>query len=164
MPLAYSVRLWLSISVALFISFYLELQNPVWSGLAAAIVSLPNVGSTLRKSQFRITGTFIGAAMTLVLAAAFPQDRLLFIGGLALWYSLAAFMTSILRNFASYAAALSGYTVAIIGADSLVVQNAIVPDVMFEPVTARTCEVLVGIVTAGVIRLLTDTCQKSKAQ
>ena len=64
-------------------------------------------------------GTVVGAVMSVVLVACFPQDRILFLGGLALWGAACAFVATLLRNFASYAAALAGYTAAIIAGDLL---------------------------------------------
>ena len=57
--------------------------------------------------------------MIVVLTAWFPQDRVGFLVGLALWGGICAFGATLFRNFASYAAALAGYTAAIVGADTL---------------------------------------------
>jgi uncharacterized membrane protein YccC len=84
------------------------LDNPFWAGTSAAIVCQPQLGASLRKGWFRMIGTVIGAMVSVVLAACFPQDRLLFLGALALWGSVCAFVATILRNFASYTAALAG--------------------------------------------------------
>jgi hypothetical protein len=61
----------------------------------------------------------VGATAIVVLTACFPQDRIAFLGLLALWGGLCAFVATALRNFASYSAALAGYTAAIIAADNL---------------------------------------------
>jgi hypothetical protein len=50
--------------------------------------------------------------MSVVLAACFPQDRVLFLGALALWGGASALAATLLHNFAAYAAALAGYTAA----------------------------------------------------
>jgi hypothetical protein len=59
--------------------------------------------------------------MIVVLTAWFPQDRIAFLVLLALALSggICAFVGSVLRNFASYSAALAGYTAVIIAADNL---------------------------------------------
>jgi uncharacterized membrane protein YccC len=57
--------------------------------------------------------------MSVLLTACFPQDRVLFLGGLVLWGAACAFAATLLRNFASYSAALAGYTVAIVAGDLL---------------------------------------------
>src|SRR6476660_3632080 len=118
-PLLFGFRLWASVCLALFVAFWLQLDNPFWAGTSAAVVCQPQLGASLRKGWFRMIGTLVGATMAVVLTACFPQDRVAFHGALALWGAFCAFCASMLRNFASYAAALSGYTAAIIAADAL---------------------------------------------
>src|SRR6204780_3524345 len=113
-PLLFGLRLWASVCLALFIAFWLELDNPFWAGASAAIVCQPQLGASLRKGWFRMLGTVVGAVMSVVLVACFAQDRLLFLGCLAVWAAVCAFLAALLRNFASYAASLAGYTAAII--------------------------------------------------
>src|SRR5256885_15096840 len=84
-PLLFGLRLWASVSLALYVAFWLELDEPFWAGTSAAIVCQPHLGASLRKGWFRLIGTLIGAVMSVVLAACFPQDRVLFLGALALW-------------------------------------------------------------------------------
>ena len=117
--LLFGLRLWASVCLALYVTFWLELENPFWAGTSAAIVSQPQLGASLRKGWFRMMGTVVGAVMIVVLTAGFPQDPIGFLGLLALWCALCAFAATVLRNFAAYAAALAGYTAAIIAADNL---------------------------------------------
>src|SRR6266576_6427421 len=107
-PLLFALRLLTAVCLALFVAFWLELDNPFWAGTSAAIVCQPQLGASLRKGWFRMIGTSLGAVMSVVLVACFPHDRVLFLGGLALWGAVCAFVATLLRNFASYAAALAG--------------------------------------------------------
>ena len=84
-PLLFGLRLWASVSLALYAAFWLQLDNPFWAGASAAIVCQPQLGASLRKGWFRMLGTLIGAVMSIVLTACFAQDRVLFLGALALW-------------------------------------------------------------------------------
>ena len=95
-------------------------------GGTAAIVCQPRLGASLRKGSFRMIGTVVGAVVIVLLTAYCPQDRIAYLALLALWCALCAFVATVLRNFASYAAALAGYTAAIIAAD--VVGDAFEPD------------------------------------
>src|SRR5437588_2683280 len=113
-PLLFGLRFWASVCLALFIAFYLELDNAYWAGASAAIVCQPQLGASLRKGWFRMIGTLVGATAIVVLTACFPQDRGLFLGGLVVWGAACALTATLLRNFASYAAALAGYTAAIV--------------------------------------------------
>jgi uncharacterized membrane protein YccC len=56
-----------SICLALFIAFWLELDNPFLASGAPAIVCLPRLGASLRKGRFRMIGTVIGAITVVVL-------------------------------------------------------------------------------------------------
>ena len=111
-PLLFAFRLWASVCLALYVAFWLELDNPFWAGTSAAIVCQPQLGASLRKGWFRMIGTLVGATMIVVLTGCFPQDRIAFLGLLALWGALCAFGATVFRNFASYSAALAGYTAA----------------------------------------------------
>jgi hypothetical protein len=103
--LLFGLRLWASVSLALFIAFYLELDNPYWAGTSAAIVCQPQLGASLRKGWYRMIGTSIGAVAIVVLTALFPQARAPFLLTLALWAAVCAAVATLLRNFASYSAA-----------------------------------------------------------
>src|SRR5690348_2778305 len=145
-PLLFGVRLAASVCLALFVAFWLELDNPFWAGLSACVVCQPQLGASLRKGWFRMIGTLVGATMAVVLTACFPQDRAAFLVALALWGAGCAFCASMLRNFASYSAALSGYTTAIIAADALGATGG--PDTnVFMLAITRASEISIGIVS-----------------
>jgi len=154
-PLLFGLRLWASVCLALFVAFWLQLDDPFWAGTSAAIVCQPQLGASLRKGWFRMIGTVLGAIMIVVLTACFPQDRIAYLGLLALWCSICAFVASVLRNFTSYAAALAGYTAAIIGVSTLGATGGTSPDVFMLAIT-RATEICIGIVSAGIILAGTD--------
>ncbi|HEX5863294.1 MAG TPA: FUSC family protein, partial [Casimicrobiaceae bacterium] len=106
-PLFFGVRLWASVCLALLVAFWLELDNPFGAGTSAAVVCQPQLGASLRKGWFRMIGTVIGATVIVALTAFFSQDRIAFLGLLALWGGLCAFAATGLRNFASYSASLA---------------------------------------------------------
>src|SRR5438874_4181907 len=89
-PLLFALRLWASVCLALFVAFSLDLDDPFWAGTSAAMVCLPQLGASLRKGWFRMIGTVVGAVMIVMLTAWFPQDRVGFLGMLALWCGLCA--------------------------------------------------------------------------
>ena len=104
--LLFGLRLWASVCLALYVAFWLELDNAFWAGTTAAIVCQPHLGASLRKGWFRMIGTVIGALAIVVMTACFPQDRAAFLVTLALWGAACALVATLLRNFAAYAAAL----------------------------------------------------------
>jgi uncharacterized membrane protein YccC len=149
-PLAFGLRLWASVCLALLLAFWLQLDNPFWAGTSAAIVCQPSLGASLRKASFRLIGTVTGAVALVAMMSAFPQSRAGFILTLAAWCGLCGFAATVLQNFASYAAALAGYTAAIIAADAIGTPNA-----AFLLAVARASEICLGIVCAGVVLTLT---------
>src|ERR1700733_11636669 len=90
-PLLFGLRMWAAVSLALFVAFWLQLDNGYWAGTSAAIVCQPQLGASLRKGWYRMVGTMIGAVVSVVLAACFPQNRLLYLGGMAVWGAACAF-------------------------------------------------------------------------
>jgi uncharacterized membrane protein YccC len=153
--LLFALRLWTAVCLALFVAFWLELDNPFWAGTSAAIVCQPQLGASLRKGWFRMIGTAVGATMIVVLTACFPQDRIAFLVLLALWCGICAFAATVFRNFASYSAALAGYTAAIIAADNLGATGGASSDVFLLAVT-RASEICIGIACAGIVLAGTD--------
>jgi uncharacterized membrane protein YccC len=102
-----------------------------------------------------MVGTGVGATAIVVLTACFPQDRLGFLLGLAVWGGACGLMVTLLRNFAAYSAALAGYTAAIIASDELGATGGASGDVFMLAIT-RASEICIGIVCAGVVLAGTD--------
>ncbi|HLZ66246.1 MAG TPA: FUSC family protein [Aliidongia sp.] len=148
--LLHGLRLWGAVCLALYLAFWLELDNPYWAGMSAVIVCQPSLGASLRKSSYRLFGTIVGAAFAVVLAACFPQSRLGFMAGLAIWGGACAFVATVLRDYASYGAALAGYTTAIIGAGALGATGGIGSEI-FTIAILRASEISVGIVSASLV-------------
>src|ERR1700754_4497917 len=154
-PLLFGLRLWAAVCLALFVAFWLELDDPFWAGTSAGIVCQLQLGASLRKGWFRMIGTVVGATTIVVLTACFPQDRIAFLLLLALWCGLCAFAATAFRNIASYSAALAGYTAAIIAADNLGATGGASSDVFLLAVT-RASEICIGIACAGIVLAGTD--------
>jgi uncharacterized membrane protein YccC len=74
----------------------------------------------------------------------------------ALWGAACAFAATLLRNFASYAAALAGYTVAIVAGDLLGATGGVNADAAFLLAVSRASEICIGIVSAGIVLAGTD--------
>src|SRR6516164_11756043 len=122
--LLFGLRLWASVCLALYVTFWLELDNAYWAGTSAALMCQPHLGASLRKGWFRMIGTVVGAVWIVALSAWFPQDRVGFLTGLALWGAVCACVATLLRNFAAYAAALAGFTAAILASDTKAVAQS----------------------------------------
>src|ERR1700724_625132 len=153
--LLFGLRLWAAVCLALYIAFWLQLDNAYWAGTSAAIVCQPSLGASLRKGWFRMVGTAVGAVAIVVLTAFFPQDRGTFMVSLALWGAACALVATLLRNYAAYAASLAGYTAAIVASDQLGATGGLNGQAFLLAVT-RTSESCIGIVCAGIVLAATD--------
>src|SRR5690242_9444268 len=153
--LLFGIRLWVAVCLALFVAFELELENPSWAGTSAALVCQPILGASLRKGWFRMIGTVIGATAAVVLSACFPQSRIGFLLGLAVWGGLCASAATLLHNFAAYAAALAGFTAAIIAGNELGSVGG-ANGLAFQFALSRGAEICIGIVCAGLVLALSD--------
>jgi uncharacterized membrane protein YccC len=153
--LLFGLRLWVSVCLALYVAFWLQLDTPAWAGTSAAVVCQPILGASLRKGAFRMVGTVVGAVAIVVLSACFPQSRVGFLLGLALWGAACALGASLLRNFAGYSAALAGYTAAIVASDELGATGGTGGVVLTLAVT-RASEICIGIICASLVLVCTD--------
>src|SRR5882724_8918003 len=145
-PWIFAAKTTASALLALWIAFAFNLDQPKWALLTVFIVAQPQSGLVLAKSFYRVIGTVLGAAGALVLIALFAQERVLFLGALALWIGLCTFASVQARNFAAYGFVLSGYTVAIVG-----IPGALDPGSAFFIAVARVTEVSLGIMTTAAI-------------
>jgi hypothetical protein len=68
-PLLFGLRIWASVCLALYVAFWLELDNAYWAGTSAAIVCQPHLGASLRKGWFRM----ISYRSCFPLVATFPR-------------------------------------------------------------------------------------------
>src|SRR6202453_2796581 len=152
----FALRMWGSVCLSLYVAFQLELDEPSWSATTAAIICQPVLGASLRKAPFRLIGSVIGAIGIVILAGLFRQRLEGFLVGLALWCAVSAFIATLLRNFAAYAAALAGYTAAILASDVLGPVGATNSGDVTIMAIDRGLEVGIGIASAGVVLALTD--------
>jgi len=56
----FAVRVWLATIVALFVSFWLQLEVPTSAAVTVAILAEPTRGQALDKAAFRLTATILG--------------------------------------------------------------------------------------------------------
>lgn len=143
-PIAFALRTWLTSILALFIAFFLQLDQPYWAGMSVWILAQATPGMTLSRSLYRILGTIIGTTMGVVLIALFSQTPELFILALALWIGACTLVSNLLRNFRAYGAVLAGYTAAIV---SLAAYST--PTNIFDIAMARGAATIIGILCSA---------------
>lgn len=132
--------------IALWLAYRLELESPKTSVVTVFIVMQARTGMVLAKGFYRALGTIIGSGMALLLVAAFAQERVLFLLGLAIWVGMLTAGATIYRNFQSYAFVLAGYTACLVGLPA-----AMDPNAAFDIAVTRLSEVLLGILVASTV-------------
>jgi uncharacterized membrane protein YccC len=135
--------------LALGVAMKLDLPQPRTAMITVFIVMQPHSGMVLAKSFYRICATLVGLAVTLVLVSLFSQQPELFIVSTGLWIAICTAGAARNRNFKSYGFVLAGYTTALIGFP--VAQH---PDSAFISATTRVAEVIVGILSSGLVSAL----------
>src|SRR5215831_3238184 len=132
--------------IALLVAFTFNLDQPQWALLTVFIVAQPQSGLVLAKSFYRIIGTLTGAAVALLLVALLAQERVLFLGALAVWIGMCTFGSQYMRNFTAYAFVLAGYTAAIVG-----IPGALDAGNAFYIATSRVTEISLGIIVTATV-------------
>ncbi|HVX75469.1 MAG TPA: FUSC family protein [Bradyrhizobium sp.] len=146
----FSLKSFAAAMLALYVAFRLDLSEPMWAVTTVYVVSQPLAGMVLSKSIYRVVGTMIGAAASLVFIALFSDSRELFCLALALWMGLGTAVTVYLRDAPqAYLGMLSGYSAAIIG-----LAVALQPESAFDIAVARCLEITLGIVCATLVHHL----------
>ena len=132
--------------IALWLAYRLELESPKTSVVTVFIVMQARTGMVLAKGFYRALGTIIGSGVALMLVAAFAQERVMFLIGLAIWVGMLTAGATIYRNFQSYAFVLAGYTACLVGLPA-----AMDPNAAFDIAVTRVSEVLLGILVASTV-------------
>src|SRR5260370_12929115 len=101
--------------LALYVAFWIGLDEPRWALLTVYVVSQPESGLVLAKGFYRALGTAAGLLVSILLVFAFPQYGELFVPSLALLTGVCNFAARAARNFMSYAFLLARYTASIVG-------------------------------------------------
>ena len=139
---AFAIRIWLAIVVALYVSFWLELEAPSSAAPTVAILALPTRGQALEKAVFRLIATVLGVAASITIVSIFAQTGCCF----ASWLGLCVYAVGLLDGNRAYAVALSGYTVAVIA-----VQRIDNPQHIFESGVERGAAITIGILAVTVV-------------
>lgn len=134
--------------LALFISFELDLINPMWSIGTVLIIASPYSGMVSSKCIYRLVGTAAGAIIALLLTPHFINTPWLFTIILALWVGFTLYISLLDRTPRSYVFMLAGYSTA------MIVYNAITyVDTynIFDIALARVLEISVGVISTAVV-------------
>ncbi|MHC2484846.1 FUSC family protein [Rhizobium leguminosarum] len=141
----FAIRIWLATILALFVSFWLQLEAPSTAALTIAVLAEPTRGQALEKAGFRSFATIVGVTASIVVTGLFSQTELI-LAAFAVWLGICVFAAKLLDGNRAYAAALSGYTVGLIAT-----QQIDHPQHVFEVGMARGVAIAVGILSMAVV-------------
>ena len=141
----FSVKTFIAAMAALLIGFALDLPRPYWALATVYITSQPLAGATRSKALYRVIGTLIGAAASIALVPNLVNSPELLSLAIAAWVGLCLYVSLLDRTPRSYMFMLAGYTCALIAFPSVSEPAAI-----FDTATARSQEIIVGILCATI--------------
>ncbi|MGY3496356.1 FUSC family protein [Bradyrhizobium sp. USDA 4502] len=143
---ALAIRIWLAIILALYVAFWLELEAPSTAALTVTVLALPTRGQVLEKALFRLFATTLGIAASIAIVGIFAQTEILLLIAFAVWLGICVYAAGLLDGNRAYAAALSGYTVAIVA-----IQQIDNPQHTFESGMARGAAIAVGVLAVTLV-------------
>jgi uncharacterized membrane protein YccC len=139
----FSIKTYLASITALYIGLAGNLSRPYWAMATVYIVSQPLLGPTRAKGVYRILGTLLAGAATLLMLPHLVETPLLLSAAMSLWLAGCLFMALLNRGPRGYAFLLAGYTTAFIGFPAVTS-----PELIFDTVVARSEEIILGTVVA----------------
>lgn len=148
LDLIFACKTFVAGMLALFISFELDLINPMWSIGTVMIIANPYSGMVSSKCVYRLVGTVAGAIIALMLTPYFINTPWLFTVILSLWVGFALYVSLLDRTPRSYVFMLAGYSTA------MIVYNAITyidTYNIFDIAVARVLEISVGVISTAVV-------------
>lgn len=145
----FSLKTFVAAMLALLIALIFDLQNPYWAVGTVYIVSHPLSGASTSKALYRLLGTAIGGAMTVILLPNLVNAPVLLILAIGLWIGVCLAISLLDRTPRSYVFMLAGYTTALTGFP--IVDS---PDTAFTYATARVVEIAVGIICTALVSRL----------
>ncbi|KER88099.1 multidrug transporter [Xanthomonas arboricola pv. celebensis] len=139
----FSAKTFAASIAALYVGLAGNLSRPYWAMATVYIVSQPLLGPTRAKGVYRVLGTLLAGAATLVMLPNLVETPLLLSAAMALWLSACLFLALLNRGPRGYAFLLAGYTTAFIGFPAVTA-----PEGIFDTMVARSEEIILGTVMA----------------
>ncbi len=145
----YIFRMVLAALLSLWLSLFLELEQPYTAMTTVLVIMQPTSGAVLSKSTFRVLGTLAGCFVPLIIFSLFRQQPPLYVAVLALFVGGCIFGSAKTRNTHSYAFVLTAYTATLVTLPHLPGNTDI-----FDSAVLRGSEVLVGLICSIIVNEL----------
>src|SRR6202012_1128984 len=91
--LMFSLRTFAAAMLALYVSYILDLSQPVWAFMTVYIVSAPFLGMVRSKALYRIVGTIAGAVFCVAVVPNLVDAPLLLVLVIACWIALCLYLS-----------------------------------------------------------------------
>ncbi len=148
-PFIFAINAYLATALALYVAFALDLPNPWWA-MVTVFLAQPTqllVGAIWAKAVYRIVGTLMGVAVSLLIIPNLSQAPELMVLALAGWIGLCLYCALLDRTPRAYVFMLAAYTVALVG-----LPQATNPTGLFDISVARAEETVIGVVASAVVQ------------
>lgn len=142
----YAAKSFAAAMLAYYLALSIGLQRPSWAIITVYIVSQTSAGASLSRSVYRLVGTVVGAAATVIIVPTFVNQPILCSVVLALWIAGSLCLSLLERTPRGYAFLLTGYTASLIGFPAVSA-----PGTIFDLAVTRVEEIAIGILCAGLI-------------
>ena len=142
----YAAKSFSAAMLAYYLALSIGLQRPSWAIITVYIVSQTSAGASLSRSVYRLVGTVVGAAATVIIVPTFVNQPILCSVVLALWIAGSLCLSLLERTPRGYAFLLAGYTASLIGFPAVSA-----PGTIFDLAVTRVEEIAIGILCAGLI-------------
>ena len=148
LDLIFACKIFVAGMLALFVSFELDLINPMWSIGTTIIIANPYSGMVSSKCVYRLVGTAVGAIIALLLMPPLLHTPWLFTVILSLWVGFALYVSLLDRTPRSYVFMLAGYSTAMIVCNSIAYIDTYN---MFDLALARVLEISIGVISPAIV-------------
>ncbi|MEO7576780.1 MAG: FUSC family protein [Massilia sp.] len=145
----FSAKCFLAAMLALYIALASGLPRPFWAVMTAYVVASPYSGAVRSKALYRLCGTLIGSAVTILMVPRLANAPELLSLALACWVGLCRYVSLLDRTPRSYVFMLAGYTAGLIGYPAVAD-----PATIFDTGLARVEEISIGILSATAVHSL----------
>lgn len=133
----------LSASIAILLSYFLELHDNLWAPFTCMIMLTPNVGATVEKGFYRFSGTLVGAYLGFLIFGFTVQNEF--------YYSVCTFFIATICYYMYASARYTNYFWFLIIVSYILVStvgfgNPVSPEYFMEVAFNRSANVILGVV------------------
>jgi uncharacterized membrane protein YccC len=111
---AFALRTWAAMMLALYVAYWLQLEDAYFAAVTVGILSLQTRGQAYQKAIYRLLLTVVGVVASIIIAGLFTQARDLFVIAYASWLGLCVYIGTLLDGNRAAGVVVAGFTVAFV--------------------------------------------------